>query len=120
MALSPLAGRRAGDQAKDAIDNVVHIGEVAGHLALTKDGDGTPCEDLAGEAVIGHVRAPPRAIDRKEPQARLGQVIEVGIGCAHQLAGAFGRRIERGGGDGGVLLAKALTVQGAVAIDRAG
>ena len=120
MALCPLARRRAGDQAKDAVDNVIDIGEVAGHLALAKDGNRPSCHDLTGEAVIGHVRPPPWTIDRKEPQARLRQVIEVGVGGAHQLARPLGGSIERGRGDGWVLLAKALAVQGPVAIDRTG
>jgi hypothetical protein len=63
----------------DAVDDVVDIGEVAGHLALAIDLDRLALQHLLGEAVIGHVRPAPRAIDGEEPQARLREAVELGV-----------------------------------------
>lgn len=59
---APCAGGWAS--APSAVDDVVDVGEVAGHLALAEHLDRLAGEDLPGEGVVGHVGPAPRAVWR--------------------------------------------------------
>ncbi len=56
---------QGGDHAGD---DVVHIGEVALHLAVAEDVDRPAGEDRLGELEERHVRPAPGAVDREEPE----------------------------------------------------
>ena len=86
---------RTIDRRQDARNDIVDIGEVALHIAAVEDLDRPTVQNLLGEAPIGHVRAPPRSIDRKEPQAGKGQSIEMGIGVSQQFRSPFAGGIDR-------------------------
>ena len=63
------------ERADDPVDNVINIGEIARHFPVAIDFDGLALQDFLREAEIGHVGASPRAIDRKEAQARLREAV---------------------------------------------
>ena len=69
--------------------HVVNVGKVAAHPAVVEDFDGHPCQDVAGEGKVSHVRPSPGAVDGKEAHPRRGDAVKVGIGVGHQFVCLF-------------------------------
>lgn len=79
---------------------------------LVVDLDGLPREDVLGELEEGHVRAPPRAVDREEADSRTLDAEEVAVGVRHDLGKLLRRGVDRNLGlsllfltEGGLVLA---------------
>ena len=80
-----------------ALDDVVHICEVALHLAVVVDLDGLARQDGPHKLEGRHVWPAPGAVDREEAQAGHGNAKEVAVGVAHEFVGLLGGRVERDG-----------------------
>ena len=76
--ITGLGGLR-GD-AHDALDDVVDVGEVAGHLAAVEHVDRLAREDRLGELEQRHVGAAPRTVDGEEAKPGGRQAEEVAVG----------------------------------------
>ena len=90
----------------DALDDVVHKGEVALHFPVVEDGDRFPLDHGLGEQPHGHVRAAPGTVNRKESQTDGLQSIQVRVGVRHQFIGFLGRRIQTDRMINGITLAE--------------
>lgn len=109
---------RAVEDADDAFDDVVDVGEVPDHASVVVDVDRLAGEHGFGELEQRHVRSSPGAIDREKTQTRAGQAEEMRIAVRHQFVGALGGRIQGDRMVGELVLAEG---HGRVqAIDRAG
>ncbi len=80
---------RPAQAADDAVDDVGHVGVVAARRAVPVHRDGLIREELTGKLVNGQVGPLAWAINRKEPKAMRGDVVEVVERVGEQLAGAF-------------------------------
>ena len=84
----------AENAAADAGDNVVHVGEIAAHVAVIEDLDGLAFEHGVRKQPVGHIRAPPGSVDREEPESHGLHAVQVAVAMGHQLIGFFGCSIE--------------------------
>ena len=80
--------------AHDALNDIIHIGEVAATIAIVENLDGVTLQQLIGKAKVGHVRAAGRAIDREEAQTCGGDIVEFGIAMGKELVALLGSGIE--------------------------
>src|SRR5678815_6095280 len=78
-----------------AFDDVIDIGKVAAHLSVVIHLDRLSFQNRLGENEEGHVGPSPGPIDRKKPQPRAGNPIEMRITMGHEFIGLFAGRIER-------------------------
>ncbi len=78
---------RTVDQAGDAFDDVVDVGEIALVLAMIEQLQHTVFDDGAGKLDRRHVRAAPRAVHREKPQAGAGNAEQVAVAVGHQFVG---------------------------------
>ena len=83
--------------ANNAFYNVIDVGEVALAVAIVENLDGLALAQLVGEAKVGHVGPPRRAIDCEKAQPRAGDVVKLGVGMGHELIALLGGGVE---GDG--------------------
>ncbi len=83
--------------ADHALDDVVHVGEVALAVAVVENLDGLAADQFVGEAEVGHVGAAGGSIDGEEAQTRGGDVVEFGVGMGHQFVALLGGGIETNG-----------------------
>lgn len=80
-----------------AFDDVVDIGEVAAAVAVVENFYGVAAQELVGESEVCHVGASGRSVDGEKPQARRGDVVELGVGVGHELVAFLGGGVERHG-----------------------
>ena len=71
-----------------------HVGEVPPHVPIVVDVDRAAFGDRFGELEVGHVGAPPGAVDGEKAQARGRQPVEMAVGVGHQLVRFLGGGIE--------------------------
>lgn len=108
----------AVEDADDALDDVVDVGEVALHAAVVEDVDGLAGQDGPGEEEEGHVRTAPGTVDGEEAQARARNSIEMGVGMGHEFVGLLAGGVE---GDGVVdVVVDGEGHEGVGAVDRGG
>ena len=75
--------------------DVIHICKVPLAVPVVENLDGFAVHQFVGETEICHVRTTSRAINREEPQACRGDIVEFGVGVCHQLIRLLGRCIQR-------------------------
>src|SRR3990167_8231882 len=108
------AGHRGdGHHLDHRVDHVVHIGEVAAHLAVVVDVDRLVGQDGAHELEDRHVEPAPGAVHREQPQRRGRDLVEVGGAVGHQLVGLLARGVERDRLVGDLVLAQRHLARGA-------
>jgi len=73
---------------------VVDVGEASFVLAVVEDFNRFAGEYCLGEQEQRHVRAAPGAVDGEESEARVRDVIEVGITVGHLFVGLFCCRVQ--------------------------
>ena len=78
----------------NALNDVVHVGEIPEAVAVIVDLDGLAFQKLVGEAEVSHVRATCRAIDGEEAQACAGDIVEFRIAMCEELIAFLGGGIE--------------------------
>src|SRR5215831_9513928 len=79
---------------EDTFYNVVDIRKVPAHLSVVVHLDRFSLQDRLCKNEEGHVGPSPGPIDRKKPQTRAGNPIEMRITMGHKFIGLFARRIE--------------------------
>lgn len=62
-----------------ALDDVVHVCEVAFAVAVVENLYRVAFDELVGERKICHVRSSCGAVDGEEPKSRGGYVVELGV-----------------------------------------
>ena len=77
-----------------AFHDVIDIGEIAAAVAVIVDLDGLAFQQLVRESEIGHVRAPGRAVNGKETEARSRDIVQLGIAVGEEFVALLGRRIQ--------------------------
>ena len=77
-----------------AFRDVVDVGKVADHVAIVEHLDGLALRDGAGKEHRTHVRASPRAINRKVAQSRRRNPVEFRVGMRHQFVALLACRIQ--------------------------
>ena len=92
--LARLLGGGFLHHAVDAFDDVIHISEVPAAIAVVVYLYRLALQELVRKAEVGHVRAAGRAVDRKEPQACSGYVIQLAIAMGKQLVALLGGCIQ--------------------------
>ena len=85
---------RVIEDAQDAFDDVVDVGEVATHLSVVEDVNGFAFEDGLGEEEEGHVRPSPGAVDGEKPEAGGGEVEEFAVAVRHEFVALLGGGVE--------------------------
>src|SRR5690606_5607396 len=78
----------------DAFGNIVDVGKAAAVLPMIEYLDCFAGTYGAGKQHRSHVRAPPWAIDGKEPEAGTRDSVEMGITVRHHLVGFLRRGIK--------------------------
>src|SRR4029077_20310246 len=76
-------------------DDVIDVGKVSAHLSVVVHLDRFSLQNRLCEYEEGHIGPRPRSIDRKKPQTRAGNPIEMRIAMGHKFIGLLARRIER-------------------------
>ena len=88
---------RFGHHANNALQDVVHVGEVAAAVAVVVDLDGFATQQLVGKTEVGHIGPSGRAIHGEEPQTGAGDVVKLRVAMGKQLVALLGGCIERNG-----------------------
>ena len=89
-----LLGRSLLHHSYNALNDIVHIGEIPAAVAVVVDLDGLALEQFVGEAKVGHIRTAGRAIDGEEAEAGAGNVVELAVAMRHELVTLLGGGIE--------------------------
>ena len=82
---SVLLFRSALHNSYNAFHNVIDIGEVPPHIAIVEDLYDLPCHQLLCGRIIEHVRTTCWTVNRKEPESRGRDIVELGIRMRQQL-----------------------------------
>lgn len=56
--------------------DVVYVGEVPFAVAVIEDLDGLSFPEFIGKSEVGHIRTAGGAVDREEPEARGGDIVQ--------------------------------------------
>ena len=105
------------EQAHQAVDDVVDVGEVAAEIPVVEHLDGPPFDNRLHEEDGRHVGPAPRSVDGEEAQPGGGEAVEAAVGVGHQLVGLLGGGIEADGAVGAVVFA--IGHAAALAVDAA-
>lgn len=89
---------RVGHDPRDALDDVLDVGEVAPAVAHVEDLDRLAPEQLVREPEIRHVGATHGPVHRKEAQPGGGDGVQLGVRGGHELVRLLGRGVEGYGG----------------------
>ena len=76
-------------------NDIVDIGEIPLHDAIVENRNGFPRQDTFREYVKRHIRPSPGAVNGEKPQAGRRNPVKMAVAMSHQLAGLFGRGIQR-------------------------
>ncbi|MNJ59862.1 hypothetical protein D3C77_555650 [compost metagenome] len=87
--------RRLVQQAHQAFDDVVDIGEIALVLAMVEQLQRRSRDNGLGEADGRHIRPAPGTVHGEEAQPRAGNAEQMAVGMGHQFVGFLGRGIQR-------------------------
>src|SRR3989344_7290298 len=85
---------RSGYDTGNSLNNIIDIGEITDHFSVIEYRYGCSFQYALGELEERHVRPSPGAINREEPQAGTGQLVQMRITMRHQFIGLFGCGIE--------------------------
>ena len=86
---------RVAHHARDALDDVGNVGEVATAMAVVVDLDGAAAAQDVRELEVRHVGPTHGTVHGEEPQARGRNRIELGVRGGHELVGLLRGGIER-------------------------
>lgn len=84
---------------KTTAHDVINVGKITGNGGMTwafKDGNRLAAEDVSREEEVGHVGAPPGAVDSEEAEAGDGESINVVVDMGDFLACLLGGGVEGG------------------------
>src|SRR5271170_4582684 len=91
------AGRSFVRNRNDSLDDIVDEGKVALHISMIEYCDRLAGEDRLHKEKRRHVRSPPRAVNRKEPKAGGGDLVQVAVAVRHKLPRLLRGCVERDG-----------------------
>ena len=74
--------------------DVIYVGEVPFAVAVIEDLDGLSFPEFIGKSEVGHIRTAGGAVDREEPEARGGDVVQFRIAVGQEFVGLLGGCIE--------------------------
>ncbi len=83
-----------GHHSYDALHNVTDVSGVAAAVAVVIDLDGVATQQLVGKRKVAHVGTASGTIDREEPQARGGDVVELAVAVGEEFVALLGGGIE--------------------------
>ena len=78
----------------DSLNDIIYVCKVSTAVAVIIDLDGLSFEQLIGEAEVGHIRAPGRAIDREESEARCGNVVKLAVAMGKEFVAFLGGSVQ--------------------------